>query len=94
MRAPCETVLLKRVELASGSTYFYPYLTYCYLSVQLSIQSFLLRPEFYEHCELWRTREMHSEYLSDVYDGKIWKDFQSFHGNSFLSEPGSLALVY
>ena len=93
MRAPCETALLKRVELASGSIYFYPYLTYCYLSLQLSLQSFLLRPEFYEHCELWRTREMLSEYLSDVYDGKIWRDFQSFHGNSFLSEPGSLALM-
>ena len=81
MRAPCETALLKRVELISGSIYFYPYLTYCYLSLQLSLQSFLLRPEFDEHCELRRIREMRSENVSDVYDGKIWRDFQSFHGN-------------
>ena len=28
-----------------------------------------------------------------MYDGKIWKDFQSFGGQSFLSEAGNLALM-
>jgi len=37
MREPCGTLLLKTVEFASGKRHFYPFLTYCYLSLEVSI---------------------------------------------------------
>lgn len=42
MRRPCGTILLKSVELASGAIHLYPRLTYCYLSLEVSLQSLLL----------------------------------------------------
>lgn len=38
MRRPCGTLLLKSVESASGKTYLYPYLTYCYLGLRISME--------------------------------------------------------
>lgn len=31
--------------------------------------------------------------MGDVYDGKIWQDFQNVNGQSFLSEPNNFALM-
>lgn len=33
VRQPCNTLLLKTVELSSGKQFFYPFLTYCYMSL-------------------------------------------------------------
>ena len=38
MRKQCGTILLKTVEYASGVTYVYPRLTYCYLGLKVSMQ--------------------------------------------------------
>lgn len=38
MRSPCGSLLLKTVELAGGRTHFYPFMTYCYLNVDVSLQ--------------------------------------------------------
>ena len=46
-------------------------------------------PGFNEACEKWREREM----CDNVYDGKIWKDFQSYDGKPFLSEARNLGLM-
>ena len=40
----------------------------------------------------WRNGDGDSELLSDIYDGKIWKEFQSIDGKKFLSRPNNLAL--
>ena len=58
MRSPYGTLLLKTVELAVGCTYFYPFLTYCYVNIDISLQYFLDRPDFYNQCEHWRSREL------------------------------------
>lgn len=70
MRNFCGTLLLKTVELATGRTYFYPFLTYCYLNIDISLQSFLDRPDFYNQCEHWRARKRQDDIYRDVYDGK------------------------
>lgn len=93
MRNPCGTLLLKTVELSTGRTYFYPFLTYCYLNIDISLQSFLDRPDFYNQCEHWRAREQQDDVFNDVYDGNIWKEFQQHNGSPFLSEPGNYALM-
>ena len=67
----CEChVLLKTVELASGRTYFYPQLTYCYVGLEVSLQRFPLRLDFSSDCELWRSRHIEGV-LRDIYDGKV-----------------------
>ena len=46
MRKQCGAVLLKTVEYASGVTYLYPRLTYCYLGLKVSMQRLLSQPDF------------------------------------------------
>ena len=91
-RKNCDTPLLKTVELCSGRRVFYPHLTYCYLGLRTSLHSILNRPDVVKGCEKWRERAM-VDVLADVYDGKIWKDFQCICGREFLSKPFSYALL-
>lgn len=93
LRTPCGAILLKSVEFASGVTYLYPRLTYCYLGLEMSLQSFLNRPDFYNSCEQWRARQVNDGVLRDVQDGRIWSEFLSYDGQPFLSEPGNFALM-
>ena len=93
MRSPCGTLLLKSVELASKKTYLYPFLMYCYLGLDLSLQSMFDRPNFFNDCEKWRCRSVASGLLQDVYDGQIWQKFMCYEGKPFLSEPGNLGLI-
>ena len=93
MQRSCGTALLKTVELANGKTYFYPFLTYCYIGLDQSLQQILDRPDMYSLCEVWRARNQKEGVLQDVYDGRVWNEFQCFDGNPFLSESGNLALM-
>ena len=72
MRQSCGTLLLKTVELANGRTYFYPFLTYCYVGLDQSLQHLLDQPDFYNQCEIWRSSERKDGVLCDVYDGNVW----------------------
>ena len=47
MRLPCDSLLLKTVEMAGGRTILYPFVTYCYLNLDTSMQMLLNRPGFY-----------------------------------------------
>ena len=78
MRKPCETLLLRSVELANGHLHLHPFFTYCYLSLEVSLQSLLLRPTFFEACEQWRTRKTTEDEMKDVYDGNVWSQFNDF----------------
>ena len=89
----CGQLLLKTVELSSGKRLLRPLLTYCYLGIKAPLQSLLLRPGFTEMCDKWRSRKISDNILSDVYDGKVWKEFQSYQNKPFLSEPFSFAVM-
>lgn len=93
MRQPCGTILLKTVELSSCKKILYPHLTYCYLSIETSLQSMLLRPSFITACSKWKTREVKSGVLQDIYDGRLWKEFQVCNNVPFLSEPYNFAFT-
>ena len=58
-------------------------MTYCYLNLEVSLQSLLLDPKFSSECELWKTRSS-DECLKDVYDGRVWKQFMDYKGEPFL----------
>ena len=90
MRSACGTLLLKSVELA---TYLYPFLTYCYLGLDVSLQTLFDRPTFYNQCELWRSRSHIDGEMEDVYDGKMWQKFMVYEGEPFLAESGNLGLI-
>ena len=93
MRQACGSKLLKTVELSSGKRILYPYLSYCYLSLKQSLQNLLQRPQFIVGCEKWCLNISTMDDMTDVYDGKIWRDFQQFNDKPFLSEPLAFGLM-
>ena len=93
MRAACACPLLKTVELSGGRHLLYPFMTYYYLGLEVSLQSFVNRVGFLEKCEEWRNLQQRDGIYSDVYDGKIWKDFQVYRGVPFLQTPNNFVLM-
>ena len=63
------------------------------MGLEQSLQRLLVRPNFYNQCELWRGRKQRKDLLCNVYDGNVWKEFQSFHDSPFLFEEGNLAVM-
>ena len=90
-RRPCGSLLCKRVKTLTGKIISRPILVYCYKSVIESLQEMVERPGFIDKCEQWRTREKLPGRYTDIYDGKIWEDFQSYDGKPFLSLPYNFA---
>ena len=85
MRQACGSKLLKTVEFSSGKQILYPYLTYyCYLSLKQSIQHLLQRRQFVSSSEQWCLNFGATSDMRDVYNGKIWRDFQQYEGKPFL----------
>ena len=69
-----------------------PYTTFCYNSIKSSLQRFVKRPDFEELCENWRSREIKSNILQDIYDGRIWKEFNGGQF-CFFNESGNYGLI-
>ena len=88
---PCGESLYKRVKSTNGKIIYRPRLVYCYKSVIDSLQEMLLRPNFFISCEEWRKRKVKPDLFCDVFDGMVWKDFQTVDGKPFLSVPYSFA---
>lgn len=83
-RQPCKYPLLKSVEVRSGQIYLYPHKIYCYTSLISSLKKLFLRTSFYDQCNHWKGKSYGSTgLLKDVYDGAIWKEFQSIFLSSF-----------
>ena len=95
MRDPCNVTLLKSVTLSSGKYIFYPYLTYCYLGINISLQQLLKKPDFIlPVCASWHVRKSGSpDMYMDIYDGNVWKDFKKYNGVDFLNNENNLALM-
>ena len=91
-RKPCNTLLLKEVRFGS-KRFCYPYRKFCYKSIAESLAQLLSRTGFIERCELWRERQGTVDIVEDVYDGKVWSDFQIVNGRDFLSRPHSFGLM-
>ena len=87
-RKECGAPLLKEVTLKDGVKRLYPHKVFRYQSLIKTLQTFLNRTGFTEKCELWRKREIRSfaQVLCDVFEGRIWKDFQHYNGKPFLAE--------
>ena len=88
----CGSQILKVVQNNRGSQLLYPIKTYCYRPLRTSLQLLLDRPDFYSECEKWKKRQQ-SETFSDVFDGRIWQEFQCYNGKPLLQEPFTYGLM-
>ena len=89
MRKPCGTTLLKEVTVKDGGIRLYPHKIFCYQSIVATLTEFVKRSGFTERCELWRNRDIRTAHqiMCDVFEGRVWRDFQMFNGSSFLASP-------
>ena len=92
-RQACGTTLKKEVTLKDGGKKLYPHKVYCFKSITESLRALVKRPNFTEDCELWRQREVRyvAQVMCDVFDGRVWRDFQVVNGVSFLASPRNYA---
>ena len=93
MRCPCNAILMKTVTLKGGKQILVPKKIYPYRSVIKSLEQLINRMQFLELCEQWRQRHIPPDVLTDIYDGKLWKDFQKYDDVDFLAKRGNLALM-
>lgn len=94
-RQPCGASLLKEVKLQSTrKVKLTPIKTYPYQRLKDAIAALVSDPNFLNTCDHWRKRtdEVPAGILADVYDGEVWKDFNSEKYSNFLSRPGNLLL--
>ena len=82
----CSASMVTRVTLQNGKTCFYPIRYYCARRIIEELEKFLLLKNFPSNCELWRNREMRGGVLADVYDGNLWREFQTVNGTPFLQK--------
>ena len=85
-RTPCETILLKKVK-CKRSIKLLPVKVYPYKKLKDSIERLVRKEGFLEICEHWRKRAVPEGCLCDVYEGNIWKKFNSSDKNNFLQSP-------
>ena len=85
-RKACGAVLLKKVKSKSGYNLL-PIKAYPYKPLKHSIEQMVQRNGFIQKCEEWRNRSISTGYVADVYDGAMWRRFNSAEMNEFLSSP-------
>lgn len=89
----CGELLMKEIVSCSGNARHYPHQIYCFTSLISGLQNLILRSEFLEQCRCTRSMVSSVGY-TDVYDGKIWKEFQTDDdGNAFLSAENCYGLL-
>ena len=89
----CDAKLVQEVQLSNNKTKLYPLKTYCYKNVINNIEQFLSRPDFEAECNKWRSRDVIQNHIGDLYDGEIWREFQTYNNEPFLSQPNNYALM-
>lgn len=54
-------------------------MTYCYNDVTTSLEHLLLDVNFASKCGHWKSRNVKTDTLGDVYDGRVWKRFLNYN---------------
>ena len=91
-RNACGCVLLKKQQTKHGVVLI-PRKVYPYRSIIKSLCVLLSKPGYIDVCEHWRRRCTDDNFLGDVYDGQVWKSFNSEEYDNFLSTPHSYLLT-
>ena len=90
-RVECKTALMKQVKVGKQFKLI-PRKYFVYNSIASSLTRLMSRPGFLEQCEAWRKRGCDENFMTDVYDGKIWKDWQKV-SVPYLEVPGNLLVL-
>ena len=87
---------MKKVRGKTGNVFWYPKKVAVFHSLFSSLKTFLNSENFRERCERWRKqlkeRETDGE-LRDIYDGKVWEEFQNVNGKPFQSQEDNFAIM-
>ena len=75
------------MELSTGRKILYPYLMYCYFGIENSITSLFRRNRIHELLVNSTEKYRPSSVPTDVHNGNIWTEFQTFNDKPFLSDP-------
>ena len=90
----CRNPLLREIVTSAGNKRFYPYSMYPYCSLIDTLKAFFHRPGFMELCGRWHDNlDLNSGTFSDVYSGRIWKEFMHYDGLEFLSNRSNIAFM-
>lgn len=92
-RTKCNEPLMRLVKLSNGDEKLYPYKSYCYKPITETIKRFLRRKHFVQICNSWRQRNIPTDMYFDVYDGQVWKDFNTEKYSNFLASGHSFGLM-
>lgn len=71
---------------------FIPFFTYCYISLDVSLQFFLNRPNFLNQCQEWRKRNIDMVFIPIYMMVVFGGNFRSMKLHLF-TEPGNLGLM-
>ena len=88
----CRGVLLRLVE-HKGREVYYPNRVFCYMPLRNHLEIDLNPPGFDNLCSQWKNSTNSEAIYRDVFDGKIWGDFQHYEGKPFLGEPFTYGLM-
>ncbi len=91
-RKKCESLLLKKVRSKCGYS-LQAFKVYPYQSLKSAITQLVNKPGFLDSCEKWRRRSVPSGYYGDVFDGNVWREFNSEGGWNFLTSPFNYLLA-
>ena len=90
----CKSQLLRFVELKK-QVVLYPMKVYCYAKLRDHIHTLLSKPGHLDRCNHWKTTctGIGSGMYRDIYDGKIWQEFQDYNGTPFLRSGFNFGLM-
>ena len=74
-RSPCGAVITKQVPTNQGIIYR-PALIFPIVNIKCQLQRLYNKKGFEESCRKWAARPNNDHELSDIYDGRIWKEFK------------------
>ena len=93
MRSPRGATLMKVVVSKDGNKQsLYPFRTYCYQSLKISLQRLLQRQDVRK--ALARNIIQHEGAYFDIYDGKVWRQFKDPHGHLYFNDRRNLAGMF
>ncbi len=79
-RNKCGAILMKNIHTGNKITKFVPRKTYNYHSIISSLSNLIQCKHFLRKCEAWRQNTTLDDVMTDLYDGKVWKEFSHLDG--------------
>ena len=92
-RIECGGSLFKTVKLQGGKRKLRARYEYAYQPLKQSLQKLLNCKGFAEKLEYWRKRSTVPGWKSDIYDGNVWKDFQTDKYGCFLQQKRCIGVM-